>query len=276
MGVLPVVLREIRELNKSLSEKIDSNSAQLQTSISGVKATLDNVLTRVTEAENCISGTEDAVSEIKQQANQLKSDNEFLKRKVDQLENHSRRNNVRVVGLKEGTEGTDPVKFFTDWIPEVLGADGSDTTVPRLEVEIERAHRTANTEPRPGEPPRLSPSPVLIRLLRFQDREKILTLAKKRGNICYNNMKISFFPDMSPELAKRRKQLIPALQAIKARKIACYLIYPARLKVQLDAGGTRFFDTAGDAFTFVNNLTRDGQLTPRADQRGASTSSPDK
>lgn len=83
MGVLPVVLREIRELNKSLLEKIDLNSAQLQTSINGVKATLDNVLTRVTEAENRISGTEDAVSEIKQLTKQLKNDNELLKRKID-------------------------------------------------------------------------------------------------------------------------------------------------------------------------------------------------
>lgn len=182
-----------------------------------MKATLDNVLTRVTEAENRISGTEDA-SEIQQQAKQLKSDNEFLKRKVDQLKNHSRRNNVCVVGLKEGTKGTDPVKLFTDWIPEVLGTDGSDATVPRLEVEIERAHRTANMEPSPGEPPRLSPRPVSIRLLRFEDREKTLTLAKKRGNICYSNMKISLFPDMSPELAKRRKQLVPALQAIQSEK----------------------------------------------------------
>ncbi|CAK6967597.1 LINE-1 type transposase domain-containing 1, partial [Scomber scombrus] len=141
------------------------------------------------------------------------------------------------------------------WVPKVRGADGSDAAVPRLEVEIERAHRTGTTEPRPGESPRLSPRPVLICLLRFQDREKILALAKKRGNICYNNMKISFFPDMSPELAIRRKQLVPALQAIKARNIACYFIYPARLKVQPDAGGTCFFDTAWDVFTLVNNLT---------------------
>lgn len=114
LRILPVlpVLREIRELNTSLSEKIDLNSAQLQTSINGMKATLDNVLTRVTEAENRISDTEDAVSEIKQLTKQLKNNNELLKRKINQLENHSRRNNVRVVGLKEGTEGTDPVKFF--------------------------------------------------------------------------------------------------------------------------------------------------------------------
>lgn len=265
-GVLPTVLKEIRELNKSLSEKIDSSSAQLQASINGVKATLDKVLTRVAEAENRISETEDAVSELKQLTKQLKGDNDFLKKKIDQLENHSRRNNIRVLGLKEGTEGTDPVKFFTNWIPEVLGASGPDAAAQRLEVEIERAHRTATMEPRPGEPPRTTPRPVLIRLLRFQDREKILALAKKRGNISYGNMKINFFPDMSPELARRRKQLVPALQAIKGRNIPCYLIYPARLKVQSEVGGPRFFDSADEAFKFINSLVqREQQMSMASD-----------
>ena len=127
------------------------------------------------------------------------------------------------------------MKFLADWIPEVLGADGSDATVSRLEVEIKLTHKTLTTEPRPGEPPLLSPRPVLIRLLWFQDREKILALAKKKGNICYNNMKISLFPHMSLELAKRCKQLDPVLQAIIARNIDCYLIYPAHLKVQPEA-----------------------------------------
>uniref|UniRef100_A0A3B3XPM7 L1 transposable element RRM domain-containing protein n=1 Tax=Poecilia mexicana TaxID=48701 RepID=A0A3B3XPM7_9TELE len=146
-------LYSIRELNKSLSEKIDLSSAQLQTSINGVKATLDKVLTRVAEAENRISQTEDAISELKQLTKQLKGDNEFLKKKIDQLENYSSRNNIRVLGLKEGSEVMDPVKFFTTWIPELLGAGGPDAAAQRLEVKIERAHRTGTMEPRPGEPP---------------------------------------------------------------------------------------------------------------------------
>ena len=118
------MLREV-----SLSKKIDLNSAQLQIFINAVKATLDNVLTMVMEAENRISDTEDAICEIKRLTRQLKSDNEFLKRIIDQLKNHSRGNNVRVVGLKEGTEGTDSMKFFTGCIPEVLGADGTEATM---------------------------------------------------------------------------------------------------------------------------------------------------
>ena len=173
-----------KEICESLSEKIDLNSAQLQISINAVKATLDNVLMRVMEAENCIGETEGKICEIKQLTKQLKRDNKFLNIKLDQLENHSRRNNVRVVGLKEDTEGMDPVKFVTDWIPDILGP-------------------TAQTQCRGlGEPPRLSPRPVLIHLLRLQDLEKILALAKRKGNICYNNLKISLFPDMSPELTK--------------------------------------------------------------------------
>lgn len=97
-GILLSVLKEIRELNNNLSEKIGLTVAQLQTSINGVKATLDKVLSRVAEAENQISDTEDDVFELKQLTKQLKGD-EFLKKKIDQLENHSRQNNI-CVGTK--------------------------------------------------------------------------------------------------------------------------------------------------------------------------------
>lgn len=243
-GMLAILMREIQEGNRVLSEKIDSKSAQLQTSIDGVKSTLDGLLTRVNEAEQRISSTEDTVNGLDLLAKQLKKDNEFLKNKMDQLENYSRRNNVRIVGLREDSEGQDPVKFFTEWIPSVLGADGP--------VEIERAHRTLNPKPRSNEPPR----PVLIRLLRFQDREKILRLARAKGNITVDGKKVSFFPDMSPDLARRRKQLVPALKAIKEKGITCYLIYPARLKIQCEGGRIRLFDTAGEALRFLEEVPR--------------------
>lgn len=100
-GGVAILLREIREGNKILSEKIESKAAQLQTSIDEVKATMEGVLTRINEAEHCISSTEDSVDGLNRLMKELQKDNDFLKNKIDQLENHSRRNNVRVLGLKE-------------------------------------------------------------------------------------------------------------------------------------------------------------------------------
>lgn len=89
--------------------------------------------------------------------NKLCEENDFLLEKVDQLENYNRRNNIRVVGLYEGT---DPVKYFANWIPDILGQEHFGEP-----LIVERAHCTLSPHPDPGQRPRH----VLIRLLKYQD-----------------------------------------------------------------------------------------------------------
>ncbi|KAL7841760.1 hypothetical protein SRHO_G00254510 [Serrasalmus rhombeus] len=163
--------------------------------------------------------------------------------KVDYLENYSRQNNVCTAGLKEGTEGRNPVKFSGEWLPQVLGDAYSSSP-----MDTERAHRTPNSKPALNEPPRL----VLIRFLHHQDREKILRLTKEKENITIPEKKVNFSPDMSLELVRHRKQMIPALKALKERNFTCYITYPARLRVQLKDGKFRLFNTPGDVSKFID------------------------
>ena len=231
--MLATLLREIQDGNRGLSLKIDKKSAELHSSIDDLKSSMNDLLLRTTEAELRISTVEDTIARHDQVLTQLQKDNAYLKNKVDQMENQSRRSNIRVVGLKEDSEGRDPVRFFTQWIPEVLGI--INFTKP---LEIERAHRTSAPKPRPDEPPRA----VLIRFLRFQDREKILQLARAKGDIAIDGKRVSLFPDMSADLARRRKQFRPAAKALKEKNITGYLIHPARMKVQYK-GQSHLFNT---------------------------------
>lgn len=58
-----------------------------------------------------------------------------LQEKLARIEDKSRQSNIRLVGLKEGAEGDDPVRFIQNhlpkWIPSLAGKV----------MEIERAHR---------------------------------------------------------------------------------------------------------------------------------------
>lgn len=58
--------------------------------------------------------------------------------KLENYENQSQRQNVRIIVLKEGIEGKHPSAFFEKWIPEVFNID-----VQREKIinKIERAHR---------------------------------------------------------------------------------------------------------------------------------------
>ncbi|RXN33844.1 LINE-1 type transposase domain-containing 1 [Labeo rohita] len=242
--MLALLLKEIQEGNNNLSEKIDSKTADLQTSIENLHSTVSSLLGRVMEAEQHIGDTEDEVRRIDGLIKVVRQENETLKDKVDYLENYSRRSNIRVVGMKEGSEGSDPVKFFSEWLPNVLGAQHFSE-----QLEIERAHRTLYPVPNPDKPPR----PILVRLLRYQDREKILRLARQKGEITMDGRSISIFPNMSPDLAKRRKLMIPALKAFKERKVSCYLVHPARIKILTEDGKFRFFETPGEVFKYLEH-----------------------
>jgi len=162
------ILQEIKHGNEALSQKLDAKTAEMNHSISGLKTVIDGMCSRITEAEERISSAENKLTELDSHVLRLLKEKDFLVDKVDQLENHSRCNNVRIVTLQEGGEGADPVWFFTDWIPSVLGQQHFPEP-----LIIERAHRS-QTYHRPGEK---RPRPILIRLLKYQDRDKILRIS---------------------------------------------------------------------------------------------------
>lgn len=60
-----------------------------------------------------------------QSAQSMESVEKALKKALERLnnyENQSRHQNVRIIGLKDSAEGNDSVTFFQEWIPKVLGS----------------------------------------------------------------------------------------------------------------------------------------------------------
>ena len=58
-----------------------------------------------------------------------------LKRQTEELENRNRRNNLRIYGLAENEEGGNPIEFFKNFLPKILGLPLSSP------LNIQRAHR---------------------------------------------------------------------------------------------------------------------------------------
>ncbi len=53
------------------------------------------------------------------------------------LESRSRRQNIRIVGIKEGAENGEPTEFVTNLMVNLLGEDNFDRP-----IQIDRAHRS--------------------------------------------------------------------------------------------------------------------------------------
>ncbi|XP_062893457.1 uncharacterized protein LOC134340309 [Mobula hypostoma] len=101
---------------------------ELEDALSPVNATMEQIMSsyeshdeRIREVEDGLNDYSDRLVSTEATIAVLQSENAFLKGKLDDLENQSRRSNLRVVGIPENLEGSDPVKFMTEFFDKVLG-----------------------------------------------------------------------------------------------------------------------------------------------------------
>ncbi len=98
-----------------------------------------------------------------------------LEQQVTDLQDRSRRSNLRLLGLPEGAEKDDPIGFLR-WIPSLAGRD----------IEIERAHRVYSRASMDHSKPRV----FLFKLLRYNDRNLIFNEARRRGPVKANDFEL--------------------------------------------------------------------------------------
>lgn len=70
--------------------------------------------------EDRISTAEDEVANLQANVRALQAKNKLMEDKLMDLESRSRLNNLSLVNLPEGAEGSDLCAFLEKWIPEAL------------------------------------------------------------------------------------------------------------------------------------------------------------
>ncbi len=178
----------------------------------------------------------------------LRNQLERLTEKMTDMEDKSRRNNVRLVGLPEGIEGSDVAGFLrvnlSKWIPSLKGHN----------IETDRAHRVYD-----GRKNSDRPHTLIFCVLRWHDRSEILKGARQAYPVkcMQDNVTLLFFPDFSPVTAAKRKSLVPILRSMTALGLQPFLAYPAVIKLQHE-GEQRSFDSLRKAEDFVSSLSQSG------------------
>nr|XP_034985928.1 uncharacterized protein LOC118092208 [Zootoca vivipara] len=119
-----------------------------------------------------------------------------MERRFRALENRSRRNNLRVLGLPEGSEGSDTVAFLQKTLPTLLGLPPE---APPLEIESARRVQGGTSWDPSGRP-----RPLVLQLLRSGDRAAILQAARGRP-LSYAGVQVTILPDFCSSLSQRRR-----------------------------------------------------------------------
>lgn len=212
------VMEEIRKMNATL-KVVAADVTAIKETTKELKEAVDNIQIRLGDAEQRISNIEDANGRLDNDVQKHDKQIQTLWMRVEDLENRSRRNNVRLVGLKENKEQKGKVMQYVERIlSEGLGLTGQ-------EFEIERAHRSMAPMPDPDKPPRT----ILIRFLRSPARDKVLQVCKEKRGIEWEGCKLSFFEDLTRELAEKRKEFAPVKRRLQELNVKHRLVYPATL-----------------------------------------------
>lgn len=162
------------EMRNDIVSKFDSIiSTAVKREIKAALESFENIIATQSETianlESAANDHDSRLADLQAKVSTLTTLSDSLSKKCEDLESRSRWNNVRVVGLPEGSEGPRPTEFIAHLLQDLLGLDDGPI--------LDRAHRTLRAKPKDEEPPR----PMVIRVNQFQVRNQILR--KKQGRL---------------------------------------------------------------------------------------------
>ncbi|CAH2219485.1 Hypothetical predicted protein [Pelobates cultripes] len=146
---------------------------------------------------------------------------EAQKPKVADLEDRSRRNNLRFRGIPESVQNTDLNKYLTDLFQEL-----TPSTHPDLLV-IDRAHCL----PRPNHLPSTTARDVIAHIHFYHVKERI-TKACRNTALPEPYSSIKIFADLSATTLQFRKSLAQVTTTLRSNDIGYRWGYPAKLLIQ--------------------------------------------
>ncbi len=245
---LPADLENLRsallaDLTVSVNSLLKTALKPVTDSLDSIKETLVSHADTIKTIETSLSAHSDKITELESAYEELLVKNEMLTAKLDDLENRSRRSNLRITGVPERMEGSDPVKFMSLLFQEILGAE----VFPHPPV-LDRAHRLGRVTDAGGKPSS-KPRAFIVCFHYHGDKERIL--ARRREELIFQGHRINIYPDLSASLARQRAAFNAVKSSLYRRKIRFGLRYPARLQVEFN-GEILFFNTPKEAQAFYD------------------------
>ncbi|KAL0148768.1 hypothetical protein M9458_055946 [Cirrhinus mrigala] len=218
--------KELNEFREEINQKFKDLSNDLQATT--VRVT--EVEQRAADIEEWNGAASDALLDILEKQREMQE-------KLTDLESRSRRNNLRIYGITEGSEGSNLQEFVTNLIKSELGLPLSDTG-----LGIQRCHRALAPKPPRDAPPRS----LVLCFLEHRTKEQVLHTAWRKKEVRLEGKRIYFDHDYPSEILMRRKIYAGILKELKTKCIRFQTPHPAKLKVFFE-NGTKIYESAADA-----------------------------
>lgn len=198
----------------------------------------------IEEAEQRLGNVEDEMTAILTRLTALEQLTKEQAEKIDDLENRSRRNNLRIVGLPESYPQHALKDLCQRTIPSLLGLNRNCT--------IERAHRLGIPHP-----DQKVPRQTIVKYLHYPDKTEILARFKGKKRLTFEGHNLLLFADYSVEVTRKRKLFSPICTTLFEKHVRFSLAYPAVLRFTSKEGRQLTFKDPEDAKHYWDTLTED-------------------
>ncbi|KAJ1188883.1 hypothetical protein NDU88_005639 [Pleurodeles waltl] len=223
---------------------------KMQIQIRRVAKTCSEFTTRMEEAETRISRLEDEAGARQSSREMVEKQLEDTQWKLTDLEDRMRRNNLRVLGVPEGLEGSDIHSFMVALLKEAF----PDLHQWDWDKEVQRAHRFPFSKIGPNsEGGSGRPRAILISLLNYQARQAIYDRARPNARSKAKGCEFFVRPDYCHITVEKRWRLRQLIQPLQSKGAQVFLLNPAKLKVVMK-NRTYFFTTEEKARAFLGGL----------------------
>ncbi|KAJ1141832.1 hypothetical protein NDU88_008160 [Pleurodeles waltl] len=193
-----------------------------------------------------ICGLDQRVTTVEAQAaSWTNRDQEFLHlhNRLTDLEDRSCRNNIRLLGIPEGTEGADIPSYLRDILPKL-----TDTTFdPPL--EFQRAQRLSPKR----QDGKGRPRPIIACILHHGQARQLLQTARTQGPLLLGTLEIRLSADFSRETAERSRAFRSLRPHLRHLNVKFGLFEPARMWI-IKNGESRTFYDPEDLRMFLEGL----------------------
>ncbi|KAJ1206399.1 hypothetical protein NDU88_001804 [Pleurodeles waltl] len=210
------ILHKITAVSRRI-EGMDASISSLTLETKSMRSDIAGFQSRVTGLEHRMGSLETQIATSRDRDQDLL----YLRSKLTDLEDRSRRDNTRLLGISENEECTDIQTFLGSTLSKLASLDFDPP------LEFQRAHRVGLKHSDTS----LRPRPIIACLLRHNQTRQILQAARNHGPLRIGQYDIRITADYSKDTNERRKAFLALRPQLHQLEMKYGLFDPARMWV---------------------------------------------
>ena len=142
------------------------------------------------------------------------------------MQDNMKPNNIHIIWISEGEEEEQRIETLF----EKVMVENFPNLMREKVTQIQESQRV----PIKRNPKRTTARHIIIKMAKFQDKERILKAAREKQEVTYKGAPIRLATDFSMERLQGRREWQKIFQVMRNRGLQSRLLYPERLSIKIE------------------------------------------